>query len=458
MRTHAITLSWMGAVAALTACSSSDNPPTAAEDSAVDTNVSHDTGPRDSNRQDTADSSPTDSTTTDATGVDGDGDTGTTCGPFSIASCSKASLGAFTSPGTTAPNNQILFTASGEVLALGGYAFPPATAGDPAFVDGWEFHFTHFLATFDKIRLNTNPDTSPTDQSQVGSLVAELDGPWAVDLHNGGPLPGKGGTGEQAVPIAILANQNKAGGAAFDTTVRYAFSFDSIAATKSALNVDLDDEGLEYYQYMIDNGYVVLYAGTATFKGTGCTAPAPAYDFTKLPTTVNFVLGFKTPTSYVNCQNPDNDPAPPISASEAHQRGVQTKASTFVVTQVTFHTDHPFWESVVHDSPAHFDVLAARHTGVTTANVLLDDVKGVDFTDIKDDKGTSLTWRSCVSTYTAKAGHLAFDPTTVPVDPSATPDKALRDLYDFMVYNQSTQGHLNSDGLAAVKRNYPSPP
>ena len=39
----------------------------------------------------------------------------------------------------------IQFTASGEVLALGGYAFPPANPDDPAFVDGWEVKFTKLL-------------------------------------------------------------------------------------------------------------------------------------------------------------------------------------------------------------------------------------------------------------------------------------------------------------------------
>ena len=33
----------------------------------------------------------------------------------------------------------------------------------------------------------------------------------------------------------------------------------------------------------------------------------------------------------------------------------------------------------------------------------------------------------------------------------------LRDYYDFATYNQSTQGHLNADGLCAVIRNYDSP-
>ena len=78
---------------------------------------------------------------------------------------------------------KVQFSASGEVLALGGYGFPPATADAPAFVDGWEIHFTKFLTTIDKIKLYANPDTSPTDQSQVGPLVAEVDGPFAIDLH-----------------------------------------------------------------------------------------------------------------------------------------------------------------------------------------------------------------------------------------------------------------------------------
>ena len=57
----------------------------------------------------------------------------------------------------------------------------------------------------------------------------------------------------------------------------------------------------------------------------------------------------------------------------------------------------------------------------------------------------------------AKAGTMSFDPRNVPVNPSAQPGAALRDYRDFITYNQSTQGHLNSDGLCFVKRNFPSP-
>ena len=104
----------------------------------------------------------------------------------------------------------ILFAASGEVLALTGYPFPPANAGDPAFVDGWDVHFTRLLVTVDNITLSNGPNVTPGDQSCTEPTVAKVDGPWAVDLAHSDPsyLPGKGGAGEEAVPIAALSNQN----------------------------------------------------------------------------------------------------------------------------------------------------------------------------------------------------------------------------------------------------------
>src|SRR5207302_1134314 len=126
----------------------------------------------------------------------------------------------------------------GRGAGAGRVRLSPAS-GAVAFVDGWEIRFTKFLTTIDKIKLYTNPDTSPTDQSLVGSLVAELDGPWAIDLHKGGPLVGKGGTDEQAYPIAVLDNQNKNGAKAFDPATRYAFGFDLVPATASATFLQL---------------------------------------------------------------------------------------------------------------------------------------------------------------------------------------------------------------------------
>ena len=363
--------------------------------------------------------------------------------------------------GSSSNGPKIQFSASGEVLALGGYAYPPPSGG-VAFVDGWEVHFTKFLTTIDKITLSTNPDISANDQSQVGQKVAELDGPWAIDLHQGGALPGKGGAGEQAFPIALLDNQNLNGGKPFDPTVRYAFGFDLVPATASAKFLQMQSTDPDY-QDMINNGYVVLYIGTATWRGNPggtCTTTDNTFDFTKLPQVVNFRLGFKSPTTYINCQNPDNDPAQPLGTEE-HQRGIQVKANDTVIAQVTVHTDHPFWESFVHDSPAHFDQLAALAAKDASGNfnVTMQQTVGVDYTAFKFGS-LALPWRACAPDYTTpnQNPQMGFDSLTIPHNPAGNPATSMRDYNDYMYYNQSTQGHLNSDGLCFVHRHYPSPP
>ena len=352
----------------------------------------------------------------------------------------------------------IQFTTSGETLALGGYAYPPPTSGDPAFVDGWEVTFSKLLVTIDHLTLSESPDTSPTDESQTGKLVAQVDGPWAIDLHQGGPLAGKGGSDEQAYPLATLDNQNKNGGAPFDSTMRYAFGFDLVPASTSATRLQLDAADPDYAE-MVQNGWTVLYVGTATWKGSNCTSTVPSFDFSQLPTTVHFRLGFKTPTSYLNCQNPDNDPAEALGTEE-HQRGVQVKANQTVVAQVTVHTDHPFWESITHDTPMHFDQLAAIATTTPSGStVALSNAVGVDYTAFTF-KGQPLPWRKCLTDFTPPSSNtqVSFDSLTIPHNPSGDPATSMRDYADYMTYNQSTEGHLNSDGLCFVQRSYTSPP
>lgn len=366
--------------------------------------------------------------------------------------------------GNSGNGAKIQFTASGEVLALNGYTYPQTDPRAAAFVDGWEVKFTKLLVTIDKITLWTNPDTAPNDQSRVGQKVAELDGPWAIDLHKGGPLTGKGGADEQAYAIATLDNQNMNGGKSFDPAARYAFGFDIVPATASARRLQLDANDPDY-QEMITNGYAVLYIGTATWRGNGsgppCTSSNPSFNFSQLPTVVNFRFGFKTPTSYINCQNPDNDPAHGIGG-EDHQRGIQVKVNDTVIAQVTVHTDHPFWDSFVHDSPAHFDQLAALATapGASPYMVTLQHAVNVDYTGFKYQT-TPLPWRACLASFMLPGtAQMGFDSLTVPYDPSPTsdPTRSLHDYAAYMAYTQSTQGHLNSDGLCFVQRHYPSPP
>ena len=376
-----------------------------------------------------------------------------------IAGSTALACGGSNDSTTTAAGGSIQFTASGEVLALGGYDFPPATEDDPAYVDGWEVKYSKFLVTIDHVTLSESPDTSPSDQSKTGKVVAQIDGPWAIDLHRGGDLEGKGGSDEQAYPLETLDNQNKNGGKAFDPTLRYAFGFDVVPATSAATKLQFDANDPDYAE-MVAKGWAVLYVGTATFKGTNCSSSDPNFDFSKLPTKVNFRLGFKSPTTYVNCQNPDNDPADPLGEEE-HQRGVQVKANQVVTAQVTMHTDHPFWDSFVHESPAHFDQLAALAVKDAQNNysVTVENAVGVNYTAFKFG-AAPLPWRSCLDSFTPPNtnAQMGFDSLTVPYNPSGNAATSMRDYADYMTYNQSTQGHLNSDGLCFVDRHYPSPP
>lgn len=389
------------------------------------------------------------STTSDASS-DGSSDAGT---------CSGSSLSPFTAPKDPGAGG-ILFTASGEVLALSGYPFPPAQPGDPAFVDGWDVHFKRLLVTIDHITISDMPDKAPGDQSQTGAALATLNGPWAVDLTHDDPsyLDGKGGPGERAVPIAALPP-----GMLKTDGTRYAFGFDVTKANACAQNVNLDAAAQADYEQMVSQGCAVLYVGTATFKGDNNAYPGcvpPGYD--KWPATVDFKLCFKSPTTYVNCQNPDNMGT--AFPNEEYQRGIALDATKSVVAQITIHTDHPFWDSVLHNSPAHFDQFAARVVGsdAGTPLVTLDMTQGVDYTGYTDALGNKLQWRYCmdppVDVHPKFTGPMAFDPQSIPHATGNDPASGLRDYYDFSTYNQSTQGHLNADGLCFVKRAYPSPP
>ncbi len=370
----------------------------------------------------------------------------------------------FCSPEDPGPGN-VWFAASGEVLALTGYPFPPASDADAAFVDGWDVRFSHLLTTIDKITLSENPDYQKGSQALTGKLVGEVDGPWAVDLSHGDPryLAGKGGAGEQAVPIAALASQNKNGGAAFATDgTRYAFGFDVVGASNEAQNVNLDAEALADYEQMVSGGCAVMYIGTATFKGDPSVAGCVTEASKAWPKAVNFRLCFKSATSYLNCQNPDNDPAKAISDDEESERGIAFLSNQSVIAQVTLHTDHPFWDSVLHDSPAHFDQFAARAvSSAAGALVTLEDTIGADYTAYTDAQGKPVDWRYCseppTDVHPKLVGAMRFDPHGVPGAVGGDPATGLRDYYDFATYNQSTQGHLNSDGLCFVRRNYPSP-
>jgi hypothetical protein len=318
--------------------------------------------------------------------------------------------------------------------------------------------FTRLLTTIGQVTVSDNPDSAPGDESKTGPVLARLAGPWAVDLarSDASYLPGKGGPGELAVPFASLRTSSlKTDG------TRYAFGFDLVAASAAAKRVNLDAGASADYDAMIARGCSVLYVGTATFKGNKADPACYPADRKDFPDVVDFRLCFRAPATYANCQNADNDPARPFS-DEEHQRGLALKDDVSVIAQVTVHTDHPFWDSVIHDAPLHFDPYAARVSGQTgRPTVTLEMTQGVDYTSLPNAQGAPLAWRYCIEPGTNAHGKFEgpmwLDPQSVPHARGGDPASGLRDQYDFATYNQSTAGHLNADGLCAVMRDYPSP-
>jgi hypothetical protein len=181
---------------------------------------------------------------------------------------------------------------------------------------------------------------------------------------------------------------------------------------------------------------------------------------------MTFQLGFSTPTNYVNCVN--------YTLSEQENqtvRGVQVSTSQSEIEQLTVHMDHPFWESFEEDTPVHWDQIAAQFIGVANPIAHTEDMIGVPFNPFTDKNGNVMPWHDCEPTlYTPPGdGAMSFSTLSVPQNPQGvctgtvgqdfTLDncKYIRDYYDFMRYTQSTQGHLNSQGLCYIDRQYPAP-
>lgn len=345
----------------------------------------------------------------------------------------------------------------GEEIAAEGFKFP--TGSEVTISDGWEIEFTHVLVTIDRVWLSENPDKSPSDQSQTDAVVAEVTGPWAIDLHKEGSANAPGG-GSGATALFSIDELNRKGGAALVAGERYAFSYATSVASDGAQIVNFADDAdaVALYDEMKQKGYSIYYVGKATWKGTDCQSSDPDYDFSALPTSVDFKLGFATPSEYLNCQNQENQGDP--FEGEEYQRGVPIKENASSVAQLTFHLEHPFFSSVVHDSLLTFDQLVAPLTAKPAGTPLtMDDLAGLDPQGFTDGSGAPLPFRVCDGSPLPAAKQRNFDTGSVPVDPKASPSKALRDYRDFVAYVQSTQGHLNGgEGLCFTRRNYPSPP
>jgi hypothetical protein len=283
-----------------------------------------------------------------------------------------------------------------------------------------------------------------------------LAGAWAVDLSVPGSAKAAAGAG-LATSLGVLPNQNLRGGAAFEPDERYAFGYRIVAARGDAKRVNFveGDAAEALYSRMIERGYAVLYAGTATFRGEACTSSDAAYDFAALPTSVPFELGFATPTTYLNCQNQDNQGD--AFEGEQYQRGLAVPVNRAALAQITLHLEHPFFSDTVHDSPVFFDQMAAA---LGPAEVLeTESFAALDPTAFVDANGRLLPWRVCRAGVGLPTGEQrGFGVGHVLVDRAGDARDAFRNYRDYVSYLQSTEGHLNGgEGLCFVQRAYPSP-
>ncbi|MBK8255448.1 MAG: hypothetical protein IPK82_22655 [Polyangiaceae bacterium] len=127
---------------------------------------------------------------------------------LSLPGCDGGSDGTGGAGGNAAGSVQVQI--SGEDIATAGFLFPDGS--EVRIADGWEIQFSHVLVSLQSVSLNENPDKAPSDQSQMGNLIAEEVGPWVIDLAKEGDVPGAGGEGT-AFNLVTIAKQNKNGDA-----------------------------------------------------------------------------------------------------------------------------------------------------------------------------------------------------------------------------------------------------
>ncbi len=308
------------------------------------------------------------------------------------------------------PGGSIAVQISGEEAATDGFLFP--TGSEVTFADGWEMHFSHVLVTVDNVTLSNNPNRSPSDQSQTDAAVARAKGPWAVDLAVEGSAVGAGGEG-RATPVTTITNQNLAGGKAFAADEQYAFGYDIIAATDTAIKLNFagDAEAEAAYATMVSKGYAVMYVGTATFKGgADCQSSDAEYDFSQIPSEVAFELGYATPTAYINSKTRKIRAIPsPARSTRAASPCCRTKRR---FAQMTLHMEHPWFSSTVHDSDIYFDQMAAPLVANQAARCSRWTTSSDSIRCVHGRCGRPATVGACARTQRSRAGSAGSTPAT----------------------------------------------
>ena len=160
--------------------------------------------------------------------------------------------------GPQATSGSIDIGITGEEAVQAGLPFVKTPApGQLVFIDGWSLEWKRWLVVVDNLRLS-EPGRDPAQQRLVGTTVAEQSGPLVVDLKRA-----------ERTPLATFAQRQD--GQPFDTTVRYAFSFDLVPYTASAKRVNLDSSSDSALTEMASRGYsnyVEVVATHAPFEAT----------------------------------------------------------------------------------------------------------------------------------------------------------------------------------------------
>ena len=165
------------------------------------------------------------------------------------------------------------------------------------------------------------------DQSKTGAVVAEVDGPWAVDLHRGGPDTSPARAAGRASRADRRAHERRRAATPFATDgTRYAFGFDIVAATAQREEREPRRGGARRLREMVENGCAVLYVGTATFKGDKTRRGLQRRPTTRAgrsASTSSSASSRRRPTSTARILTTPATPFP----SEEHQRGIALDAN-----------------------------------------------------------------------------------------------------------------------------------
>lgn len=381
------------------------------------------------------------------TACGGDSASSDTCKPGSATALNTVAC----DPGftQTKPNKPgtVQVTFSGETFGVNGLPFQPVHAGDPVFVDGWTVSFDEILVVLGNFRLSENA-TASADWKQVGPSVATKKGPYVVDMHKPSGFVGSDG---ESPAGALFKWDGRDDGKAFDTSIRYAFSYDVQKAVYPATQLNLTPGQFADYDLMVQKGWSKLYRGTATFVGTGVhPTPAVQAKFAALPKTVKFVFGFNDAGGLVNCVNPDNG-AGDGAGHDLGNRGINTNSNGATTAQVTLHVDHAFWDAVkIEGTPLRFDPVAAWATSANSTtplnlNALATRPLSTTFAD-----GTPLPDRGPFMNVPGGYTSNQSNPDQIVLDLNGVPSSTVRGLADFMAFSAQSQMHLNADGLCYV--------